>query len=176
LNNISLEVEDMNSDGIPDIIWTAFYSYGGATHFHLSFGDPTTISYSNGFPREVSSYHSGLPFNFRPIGLPDIEVSDVNQDGFTDVVLVYYNGSGSGKQFCIFSFIRKTTAPAPRFANSEKEGITNKIFSEFQDRVGLGSKPVGCSVSPLAFVFHIFILLFLWSILRNNRNHKYKLK
>jgi hypothetical protein len=176
LNNISLEVEDMNSDGVPDIIWTASGSYGGAEFFDLSFGDPTTISGSDGYARETSSYFSGLPFDFGPIGLPDIEVSDVNQDGFTDVVLTYIDTNYPSTQFCIFSFIRKTTAPAPRFANSEKEGITNKIFSEFQDRVGLGSKPVGCSVSPLAFVFHIFILLFLWSILRNNRNHKYKLK
>jgi PKD repeat protein len=176
LNNISLEVEDMNSDGVPDIIWTASGYYGGATHFHLSFGDPTTISYSNGYPREVSSYHSGLPFNFGPIGLPDIEVSDVNQDGFTDVVLVYIDTNYPSTQFCIFSFIRKTTAPAPRFADSEKEGITNKIFSEFQDRASFSSKPIGCSVSQLAFVFYIFILFFLWGILRNSRNHKYKLK
>ncbi|MFZ8802430.1 MAG: FG-GAP-like repeat-containing protein, partial [Candidatus Calescibacterium sp.] len=174
LNNISLEVEDMNSDGIPDIIWTAFYSYGGATHFHLSFGDPTTISYSNGFPREVSSYHSRLPFNFGPIGFPDIEVSDVNQDGFTDVVLTYIDTNYPSTQFCIFSFIRKTTADAPRFANSEKGGIADKIFSEFQDRAGLGSKPIGCSVSPLAFVFYVFILFFLPNIFLNRKKVKKK--
>jgi hypothetical protein len=117
-----------------------------------------------------------LPFNFGPIGLPDIEVSDVNQDGFTDVVLTYIDRSFPSTQFCIFSFIRKTTANAPRFADTEKGGIADKIFSEFQDRVGFGSKPIGCSVSPLAFVFYIFILFFLWNILRNSQNHKYKLK
>jgi PKD repeat protein len=175
LNNISLEVEEMNSDGVPDIIWTAFGSYGGgATHFHLSFGDPTTISFSNGFPREVSSYHSRLPFNFGPIGLPDIEVSDVNQDGFTDVVLTYIDRSYPSTQFCIFSFIRKTTAPAPRFADTEKGGIADKIFSEFQDRAGFGSKPVGCSVSPLAFVFYVFILFFLPNIFLNRKKVKKK--
>jgi hypothetical protein len=174
LNNISLEVEDMNSDNVPDIIWTAFGSYGGAEFFDLSFGDPTTISGSNGYARETSSYHSSLPYNFGPIGLPDIEVSDVNQDGFTDVVLVYYNGSGDGKQFCIFSFIRKTTAPAPRFVDTEKAGIANKIFSEFQDRAGFGSKPIGCSVSPLAFVFYVFILFFLPNIFLNRKKVKNK--
>jgi len=176
LNNISLEVEEMNSDGVPDIIWTAFSSPGGAEFFDLNFGDPTTISSSNGFPREVSPYHSGLPSSFGPIGLPDIEVSDVNQDGFTDVVLTYIDTNYPSTQFCIFSFKRKTTASAPRFGDTEKEGFSNKVFSEFQDKSGFGSKPVGCSVSPLAFVFYIFILFFLWSILRNNRNHKYKLK
>jgi PKD repeat protein len=175
LNNISLEVEDMNSDGVPDIIWTAFGSYGGgATHFHLSFGYPTTISYSNGFPREASSYHSRLPFNFGPIGLPDIEISDVNQDGFTDVVLTYIDRSYPSTQFCIFSFIRKTTANAPRFADAEKGGIADKIFSEFQDRAGLGSKPIGCSVSPLAFVFYVFILFFLPNIFLNRKKVKKK--
>jgi PKD repeat protein len=175
LNNISLEVEDMNSDGVPDIIWTAFGSYGGgATHFHLSFGDPTTISGSNGYARETSSYFSGLPFNFGPIGFPDIEVSDVNQDGFTDVVLTYIDTNYPSTQFCIFSFIRKTTAPAPRFADTEKEGIADKIFSEFQDRAGFGSKPVGCSVSPLAFVFYVFILFFLPNIFLNRKRVKNK--
>jgi PKD repeat protein len=172
LNNISLEVEDMNSDGIPDIIWTASGSYGGAHFFDLSFGDPTTISGSDGYARETSSYFSGLPFNFGPIGLPDIEVSDVNQDGFTDVVLTYIDTSYSS--FCIFSFIRKTTAPAPRFADAEKGGIADKIFSEFQDRAGLGSKPIGCSVSPLAFVFYVFILFFLPNIFLNRKKVKKK--
>jgi PKD repeat protein len=174
LNNISLEVEDMNSDGVPDIIWTAYGSYGGAGFFDLSFGDPTTISGPNGYARETPSYHSGLPFNFGPIGLPDIEVSDVNQDGFTDVVLTYIERSYPSTQFCIFSFIRKTTAPAPRFADTEKGGIADKIFSEFQDRVGFGSKPVGCSVSPLAFVFYVFILFFLPNIFLNRKKVKKK--
>ncbi len=155
LNNISLEVEDMNSDSIPDIIWTAFLSSGGATHFNLSFGDPTTISSSGGWPREASSYSSRLPYNFGPIGLPDIEVADVNQDGFTDVVLVYFNGIGSGKEFCIFSFIRKTTAPAPRFAYSVRN------ISGISDKAGFGDGVVGCSVSPLAIISYVFALFFL---------------
>ncbi len=174
LNSISLEVEEMNNDNVPDMIWTAFSSSGGATHFYLSFADPTTISYYDGFPRETSSYHSGLPYSFGPIGLPDIEISDVNQDGFTDVVLVYISSYISSPQFCIFSFIRKTTAPAPRFANSEKQDIADKIPLEFQDKVGFGSKPVGCSVSPLAFVIYVFVFFFLPNIFLNSKRTKKK--
>ncbi|GBD04307.1 hypothetical protein HRbin19_01618 [bacterium HR19] len=153
-NSYLLESAEMNKDGVPDILWTAYTSSPqGLTYFDLSFQNGTTeIAFSDSYPKNTSSYFSNVD-NAGPISYSPFAVVDVNNDTFDDVVMVYNNG-------CVVSFKRKTTVPAPQIKLGE---------GKISDTANKSHSLVGCSSFTAQTTYIIFLYMLLRFLFRKRK-------
>ena len=99
----TMDVGDLNNDGVPDVVVVGYYSRG----ISVSLGSKTGSTY-NGLanPATYPMVQVGNPGDFRPNALV---ITDVDQDGIPDIVvagdnltgtqigaLVWYKGNGDG--------------------------------------------------------------------------------